>query len=59
MDIAYLLGNELAKKERTRASMSDSEEAAAQAKTRRVLLVEDDAAHAELIRRAFDATGMT
>lgn len=57
MEIAYLLGNELAKKDRTRASMSDSEEAAAQGKTRRVLLVEDDAAHAELIRRFFEGTG--
>jgi signal transduction histidine kinase len=59
MEITYLLGNELAKKERKSVSMSDSEEAAAPVRTRRILLVADDEAHAELIRRAFDATGMT
>jgi signal transduction histidine kinase len=59
MEIAYPFGNELAKKERKSVSMSDSEEAAAPRGMMRILLVADDEAHAELIRRAFDATGMT
>jgi len=53
MEVTLLMGREIEKNKRVRDTMPDSNDSEVRAKTKTILLVEDEEAHAELIRRVF------